>query len=270
MYVPKFCRIAVVIDDLKAFQADGREVLGLNFVSPALDEQFTGFSVLFGQHGLMGIQPYVDLPFTNQGKLIEVAVDVADADATRDLLAAGGYQPVVVNRLPEPDADEYLFGRDFHGVPFMVCTRGHNEAQMRLQGAFEELELAPAPKVGSVVLAVHDVDVVAADMTRFFDMAFTACDPRGLGTRARNGRHRLTLVEGASALSSHFAPPLAAVNLVCDDVEAMRARLETTGRPMLHAAPLNSGGHAYYFGSNFHGVPLCIYPEAADQEMIGQ
>jgi hypothetical protein len=269
MYVPKFCRVAMVIDDLDAFVVDGRNLLGMDFVSPALDEQFTAFSVQFGQHGLMGIQPHVELPFTSEGRLIEVAVDVADADKTRDLLAEAGYEPVVANRLPEPDADEYLFGRDFHGIPFMVCTRGHNEAQMRLQGPFLELEEAPYPKVASVVLSVDSIDAVAADLTRIFGMAFVEGSARGLGTRALTGRHRVTLVEGPSALSGHFAPPLAAVNIATDAVEETRARFEAAGLPVLHATELKTGGHAYYFGNGFHDIPLCVHPSGADAEMIG-
>lgn len=268
MYVPKLCRVALAIDDLAAFEADARALLKLDLVSPLLDEQFTEFSVLFGEHGIMGIRPHVEVPFVSQGKLIEVAIDVEDAPATRALLAASGYEPAVVNHLPEPNADEYLYGKEFAGVPFMVCTRGDNEAQMRVQGPFRELEEAPFPKLASVVLTVEDIERTAADLAHHFGMESTECAPRGLGTRAVTGHHRITLVEGPSELSEHFASPLAALVIAADAVEAMRARLEGADMPVIHSCSLRTGGTAYYFGSAFHGIPLLIHPATADGEMI--
>lgn len=269
MYVPKFCRAAVSIDDLEKFEADGKSILGFDFFRPDADKQFTQISVAFGEHGLLSIQAHSEMPFIT-GRLIEVAVDVADATATHDRFVELGYQPIAVNRLPTPDEDEYLFGRDFHGIPFMVCTRGDNEAEVRVQvPSFRELEEAPYPKVTSVSLSVDDIDAVAADLARIFDMRFAQTDPLGLGTRALSGKHRVTLIQGPSDLSSQFEPPLAAINIGYDDVEQARARLEAAGYPVLDKAPLQSGGHAYHFGRAFHGLPIRIHPAAADAELIG-
>lgn len=271
MYVPKLCRVAVVADDLAKFVADAAALLGLDFFSPEVDEHFTAFSVRFGEHGLLPIQPHVETPFTAGGRLIEVAVDVADATATHDRFVAAGYKPVVVNRLPTPDKDEFLFGRDFNGIPFMICTRGDNEAEMRAQiPSFRELDDAPYPKVTSVVLSVSDIDAVASELERMLDMKFVDGDTRGLGNRALTGRHRITLVEGYSDLSTHFEEPLAAINIGYDDVEEPRARLEAAGYAVASKTSLKSGGYAYHFGKAFHGVPLCIHPSTADAEMIGQ
>jgi hypothetical protein len=267
-YVPKFCRIAVVVDDLDAFTRDAAALLGLHFVSPKLDEQFTAFSVAFGEHGLMGIQPHEELPFASQGRLIEVAMDVTSADATTDRLVAGGYQPVVTNFLPAPAANEYLFGRDFHNIPLMVCTAGDNEMQMREQGPFAELELAPLPKVGAVTLMVENMADTARDLERFFDMTFVPCDPMGLGTAGLSGAHRVRLVEGHSPFRAEFHPPLASIDLIYEDVERQRAMLEKSGFSLSERA-LRSGGHAYYLGSSFHNVPITLYPASADQELRG-
>jgi hypothetical protein len=268
--MPKMCRVAVVIDKLVPFTQEAGQLLGLKFVKPSLDEQFTAFAVEFGEHGLMGIEVFQDLPFTRDGRLIEVAVDVENAEHTKDLLKAGGYEPVVTNYLPEPAANEYLFGRNFHGIPIMVCTAGDNEKQMRLQGPFRELDEAPAPKIGCVSVAVDNIETAAADFTQYFGMKFVATDPGGLGARAVVGEHRIKLIEGTPrATREHFEMPLAAVEIMFDDVEQARHRLEKAGYPVVHQRALRSGGSAYYFGSAFHHLPLSIYPTAADAEIIG-
>jgi hypothetical protein len=271
MTVPKMCRVVVVIDKLETFTRDAGELLSLKFVRPDLDEQFTGFRVEFGEHGLMGMELYEDVAFARAGRLIEVAVDVENAERTKELLQAGGYQPVVTNYLPAPAANEYLFGRDFLGIPLMVCTAGDNEKQMRLQGPFLGLDEAPAPKIGCATVVVNDIERAAADLERYFGMRFVATDPGGLGRRAVVGEHRIKLVEGAtSAMAKHFELPLAAVEIMHDDVEGARKRLENAGHRVVHVRALKSGGNAYYFGSSFHGLPLFIYPAAADHEIIGR
>src|SRR3546814_8659773 len=88
-------------------------------------------------------------------------------------------------RSPAPNAHEYLFGRDFHGLPLMVCTAGDNEIQMRVDGPFRALDDAVAPKIGCVTLVVDDLGKAAADLGRFFDMSFVETDPAGLGERDR-------------------------------------------------------------------------------------
>jgi hypothetical protein len=265
------CRVLFVVDKLEPFTQDAARLLGLPFMKPKLDEQFTAFSVEFGEHGLMGMEIYEDVGFASQGRLIEVAVDVESAQRTKDLLVAGGYQPVVTNYLPGPASNEYLFGRDFHGIPVMVCTAGDNETELRQQGPFRELDAAPTPKVGCVTVAVENIDSAAADFKRFFGMKFVATDPGGLGARAMVGEHRIKLVEGAPAdIAQHFQSPLAAVDIMYDDVEETRNKLEKAGYPVLRERSLRSGRKSYYFGSAFHGLPLSIYPTAADDEFIGR
>jgi hypothetical protein len=265
------CRVAVVIDRLEPFKKEAVELLDLTFVRPVIDAQFTAFSVEFGEHGLMGIEFHEEVAFGSGGRLIEVAVDVANADRTKDILTAAGYQPVVVNPLPAVNANEYLFGRDFHGIPLMVCTAGDNEKQMRVQGPFRELDAAPLPKVGCVTVRVKSVDKVAADLERYFGMKFIASDPAGLGTKALTGEHRIKLVEGAAGgMEAHFQGELAAIEIMSNDVASTRKRMEKAGYPVVHRRVLRSGAEAYYFGSAFHSVPLSIYPASADGEILGR
>src|ERR1700749_3793131 len=170
---------------MPTFTAEAGRLLGFDFVRPKLDEAFDGFTVMFGEHGLEPISIEAEgITFAQDGSLIEVAIDVADAKATKAKLLDGGYTLVVDNFLPAPAASEFLFGRDFHGLPLMVCTAGDNETQMREQGPFAALDDAPLPKIGCVTLKVDNVDAAAADLTRYFGMTFVETDPAGLGTKA--------------------------------------------------------------------------------------
>ena len=270
MTIPKFCRIAVIADDMASFTRELGDLLGIQFVSPSLDKEFSSITVTFGEHGLEPIQLHEPVPFASFGRLIEVAIDVADAEETRRKFEARGHQPIVNNFLPAPAAYEYLFGRDFHGLPLMVCTAGDNEAQMRLDGPFRELDAAPNPKVGCVSLIVDALDRVAADLAELFGMAFVATDPAGLGERALVGPHRIKLVEKPNPdWLVDYELPLAAIEFAVDNVEATRARIEAAGYPVRHVRPLASGANAYYFGATVQRVPLTIYPASADAEIIG-
>ncbi len=271
MTVPKFCRIAIIVEDMPSFIAEAGRLIGTSFVRPLLDEQFDGFTVMFGEHGLEPISIEAEgISFAQDGSLIEVAIDVADAGDTRAKFAAGGYMPVVENFLPAPGQYEYLFGRDFHGLPIMICTAGDNETQMREQGPFSALEDAPLPKIGCVTLAVDDIDAVAADLAKYVGMSFVETDPAGLGARALVGPHRVKLVEGGSSLLGGTELPLAAIEFMHDDVEAARQRFVDAGYPVRHERKLASGGSAYYFGATVQGMPVVLYPAAADAEILGQ
>lgn len=273
MNVPKFCRVAIVVEDMSSFVAQAGRLLGIDFVRPDLDAAFESITVMFGEHGLEPIEILDDsVTFAKDGSLIEIAIDVADAAATKAKLAEGGYTPIVDNFLPAPAASEYLFGRDFHGLPLMVCTAGDNETQMREQGPFAALDDAPLPKIGCVTLAVRNVAKVAADMGRYFGMIFFATDPAGLGSKALVGAHRVKLVEGGGGSSAldGVEPPLAAIEFMYHDVETARARIVDAGYPVLHERALGQGAKAYYFGPTVQGMPIGIYPASADAEILGQ
>lgn len=270
MTTPKFCRIAIIADDMKSFTREVGDILDIHFISPSLDAEFPAITVTFGEHGLEPIQLHEHVPFASHGRLIEVAIDVDDAEVTRKKFRAAGYEPIVNNFLPAPAASEYLFGRDFHGLPLMVCTAGDNETQMRADGPFRELDAAPNPKIGCVSLIVDSIDKVTADLKKFFGMTFVATDPAGLGEKAVVGVHRVKLIEKPNAqLLGEFELPLAAIEFIVDDVEKARQKIEDAGYPVRHTRKLNSGGNAYYFGATVQRMPLAIYPAHADSEIIG-
>jgi len=269
--IPKFCRIAVVVDDMRSFTAEAERLLGTKFVVPTLIEQLypdAGFKVMFGEHGLEPIEAAPGGPsFAENGRLIEVAIDVDDAEKVRAKLEGAGYKVVADSYLPVPDAHEYLFGRDFHGLPFLVCTAGDNEAQMRSQGPFDFLEDAAPPKIARVTLVVEDATAAAADLERFMGMSFVETDPQGFGRRALGGTHRVRLIEGPSALLDGVERPLASIDFVVADVEAVRARFEQAGYAVRKTIDLQDGGSGYYFGETLQGMPVAIYPVSADAEL---
>lgn len=271
--VPKFCRMAWRVDDIASFTQAMHRLLGLTFFAPGIIAELypdAGFKVMFGEHGVEPIQPGPEgLPFAEGDPLIEIAVDVADAESVLARMVAAGHEPIATSFLPVPQVNEYLFGPDFHGIKFLACTEGVNEAQVRSELPFAALDDALPPKIGCVSVVCADIDALAADLGRYFDMEFRETDPAGLGARALCGAHRVRLIEGPSALLAGLPGALASVDIMHDDVEGARERLEAAGFPVRHRRALQSGGAAYYFGATIAGFPLTLYPPAADAEMLG-
>lgn len=271
--VPKFCRMAWRVDDMDDFTSRMGALFDWSFFTPGLIAEVypdATFKVCFGEHGVEPIQPGAEgLGFAEGDPLIEIAVDVADADSVLARLKAAGHEPIAVSYLPVPAVNEYLFGRDFHGIQFLACTEGVNEMQVRSELPFRALDDAPPPKVGCVTLVSPDIDALAADLTRCYDMAFHPFDPAGLGRRGLSGSHRVRLIEGPSAVLDGIESALVSVDIMHHDVEVARARLEAAGFPVRHRHPLASGGYAYHFGPTVQGFPLSLYPVAADAEMLG-
>lgn len=249
------------------------DLLGLAFFTPGIVAELypdAGFKVMFGEHGVEPIQPGPEgLSFAEGDRLIEIAIDVAAAETVLSRMAAAGHLPIATSYLPVPAVNEYLFGRDFHGIQFLACSEGVNEAQVRSELPFHALDDAPPPKIGCVTLVGKDIDALARGLKQNFDMDFVAVDPAGLGKRALSGTHRVRLIEGPSAVLDGLGGALASVDFIHGDVEAARARLEAAGFAVRHRRPLASGGYAYHFGETVQGFPISIYPQHADAEMLG-
>src|SRR3546814_10037872 len=108
----------------------------------------------------------------------------------------------------------------------MVAFEGDQEATL---APFETLEDASTPKLGCCALLVDDLDAAVADFGRIYDMAFVPADPQGLGSRAMVGKHRVKLIQrGASDFTAEFRGPLAAFEVMYDDVEAQRSEEHTS------------------------------------------
>jgi hypothetical protein len=265
----RFCRIAWIVDDMDATVAALKQLFGLSMRFGTLAREI----IIAGieEHGLEPIQLIAkDVPFMADlpAPLVEIALAVDDAEATKALLASSGIRPSVTSPLPGPETQEYLYGGDkIHGLPIMVCTDGDNEAMM---APFKSLEEAPPPKVGVVTMSVGSIDKVATDLGRFFGMTFVETDPAGLGVRAVVGPHRVKLVEGAdAALAAHHMRSLIATEMMFDDVEATRVTLESAGYRVLRTRSFRSGRLGYYFGATIARLPLAIYATADDSEARG-
>jgi catechol 2,3-dioxygenase-like lactoylglutathione lyase family enzyme len=261
----RMCRVAYLVDDIEKSVARWGEVLGLSFRT--VDVGDYPLKVRLDEHGFEAIETNGFSFAPIEGAFIEVALAANDAEKCRAGMAALGHEPIAVNHIDQTNHDEYLFGPDFHGLPVMVAFEGDQEATL---APFETLEDAPTPKIGCCTLMVDDLDAAVADFARVYDMSFVPTDPAGFGARAMVGRHRVKLVErGETAFAGEFCGPLAAFEIMYDDVEAQRAKLESFGFRVLHARPLKSGGKAYYFGSQFEDLPIAIYATADDAEMRG-
>jgi hypothetical protein len=266
----RFCRVAWIVDDMDSTVALFRDLLGLGmrFGNIATDVIKAGID----EHGLEPIQLYVPaqtLPFMNglPYPLVEIALAVDDCEASKRRLSAGGIEPSFTSPLPGPDTQEHLYANGFHGLPVMVCTDGDNESMM---APFKDLEAASPPKVGVVTMVVDSIDAVAGLFARYFDMDFVDTDPAGLGARAVVGAHRVKLVENPpAAVAGEAMQSLIATEMMFDDVEPVRARLEGAGYRVLHTRTFRSGGKGYYFGKTIAGLPLSIYPTADDAEARG-
>jgi hypothetical protein len=264
----RFCRVAWIVEDMDSVVADLKRVLGLSmrFGTIATDVIKAGIE----EHGLEPIQLFVpNVPFMESlpAPLVEIALAVDDAEAFKTRMAQDGLHPTVTSFLPGPDTNEYLYARGFQGLPVMVCTDGDNESMM---SPFLDLEAAAPPKVGVVSMGVASIDEAVASFGRYFDMQFVETDPGGLGARAVVGKHRVKLVEKPNGRwQGHFMRGLLAAEMMFDDHEVIRRRLESAGYPVVGERTFNSGRKGYYFGATFAGLPLSIYSPGDDDEARG-
>lgn len=265
----RFCRVAWIVNDLDTLVIDLRKYLGLGMRFSEMAKDI--IKVGIDEHGLEPIELIVDsveFMADQPAPLVEIALAVHDAPATRARLSAAGIEPSFTSPLPGPDTEEYLYGGNkFYGLPLMVCTDGDNESMMM---PFRDLEEAPAPKVGCVTMLVDSIDKIAADFNRFFDMTFVETDAGGYGARAVVGAHRVKLVERPDpALVGEFMRSMIATEMMFDDVEATRRSLESAGFSVLRERTYKSGRKGYYFGATFERLPLYIYATADDNENRG-
>lgn len=266
----RFCRVAWIVEDMDATTRQLHDLLGLGmrFGSIATDVIKAGIE----EHGLEPIQLFVppgDLPFMEglPYPLVEIALAVDDCEESYRRLAADGILPSFTSPLPGPDTQEHLYARGFGGIPVMVCTDGDNEAMM---APFKDLEQASPPKLGVVTVAVESIDAIAPFFSRYFDMDWTETDPAGFGSRAVVGEHRVKLVENPdAALSSHVTAPLLAAEMMFDEPEKVRQRIEKAGIRVLSERTFSSGRKAWFFGKAIAGLPLTVYDSRDDGEARG-
>lgn len=266
----RFCRVAWIVDDMDSTVAQFRDLfgMGMRFGPIAPDIIKAGID----EHGFEPIQlfvPAAELPFM-QGlpyPLVEVALAVDDCEETYRMLAADGVLPSFTSPLPGPDTQEHLYANGFGGIPVMSCTDGDNESMME---PFLDLEHAPVPKCGLVVVTADDIDAMAERFTRYFGMEWKSTDAGGLGARALVGPHRIKLVETPSGVARDNAMQcVLSSETMVEDPDAVRATLEAAGHPVLAERTFASGRKGWYFGKVLSGMPVGIYDARDDAEARG-
>lgn len=125
-------------------------------------------------------------------------------------------------------------------------------------------------RLDRVALVVDDVDVVARDLKAMFDMDITVVDASNLGIRAGLGNDGIELVDkigDTSPLERLWRPPLAALVVRVDDIDAATAEMEAAGFVVDHKVDGHGGLREVSFGNSFHGIPLTLY-QAADDDLV--
>jgi len=129
--------------------------------------------------------------------------------------------------------------------------------------------VATAP-LDRVALVVSDVAEVAKDLKALFDMEITVVEAENLGIRAGLGNDGIELVDkigATSPLEKLWRPPLAALVVRCDDVDATAAKMEAAGFVIDHQVTTKAGLREVSFGNSFHGIPLTLYQSSGDDIM---
>lgn len=179
----RLCRVAYLVDDINASAERFGEVLGFQFRTVDVGE--APLKVQIGEHGFEALQSTGFSFAPIEGRFIEVALAVNDAETCKTAMLAMGIDVLFSNNIPETGNDEYLFKPQFHGLPLMVAFEGDQEATL---APFQTLEDAPTPKLGCCAVLVDDLDAAIADFERFFDMAFVPVDAQALGNARRSAR----------------------------------------------------------------------------------
>jgi hypothetical protein len=125
-------------------------------------------------------------------------------------------------------------------------------------------------RLDRVALVVSDLDAVAADLKRIFDIELTTLDVDNLGLKAGLGNDGIELVEKTaptSPLEKFWRPPLAALAIRCDDLNESVARMEAAGYVVDHRITTPGGVREVSFGDAFHGLPITLY-EARGADLV--
>jgi hypothetical protein len=125
-------------------------------------------------------------------------------------------------------------------------------------------------RLDRVALVVDDVAKVAADLKTIFDMEMTVVEAENLGIRAGLGNDGIELVDkigDTSPLEHLWRPPLAALVVRCDDIDATTAKMEAAGFVVDHKVTTKAGLKEVSFGNSFHGIPLSLYESAQEDIM---
>lgn len=122
-------------------------------------------------------------------------------------------------------------------------------------------------ELGRVALVVDDMESVAKSLKDIFEIDLRIVNAEALGIRAGVGNKGVELVEKAveePRLAKHWRGPVAAVCIRVDDAEEINRRMQAAGFEYVQSVTTAGGLREFYYGANFHGLPLVIYESSGD------
>jgi hypothetical protein len=276
-------RIAVETDDLEGVAHDLRAVFGMEIDLHEGSSEALGIRAGVGQDGIELVQRVVAEPAPAKywrpplAALIAAVDDLEQADERMRGIGVELVQTVVTGS----GFRELFYGANFHGIPLVLYQKdeeGLLHAPARAETVVDwEPKGVPAPMAGAepgephgsnasgqlsrIALVVDDLDAVARDLDRVFDLGLTLIDVPAMGIRAAIGEHGLELVQPsveAPEVAAYWRGPVAAVCVATDDVDAAAERMREAGIGLVKSTTTQGGLRELYYGANFHGIPLTI------------
>ncbi len=122
-------------------------------------------------------------------------------------------------------------------------------------------------ELGRVALVVEDMETVTKSLKDIFEIDLRIINAEQLGIRAAIGNKGVELVEKAveePRLAKHWRGPVAAICIRVDDAEEINRRMEAAGFAYVQTVTTANGLKEYYYGANFHGLPLVTYESNGD------
>jgi hypothetical protein len=125
----------------------------------------------------------------------------------------------------------------------------------------------PFAELDRVAVVVDELDVVAASLEAVLGVALSTRDVPELGLRAAIGNSGVELVQQTAEVSraaQYWHGPLAAVCIRVEDVEEAARRMEAAGFEVVQTAVTAGGMREYFYGNNFHGIPIVLHESSGD------
>jgi hypothetical protein len=122
-------------------------------------------------------------------------------------------------------------------------------------------------KLDRVALVVDDLDAVAESLKTIFDIDLDIRNAEALGLKAGVGNSGIELVEPVvdePRVAKYWRPPLAALCVHVEDVEEANRRMQEAGFAVVQTAKTHGGLKEYFYGDNFHGLPLVLLQTSGD------
>jgi predicted enzyme related to lactoylglutathione lyase len=122
-------------------------------------------------------------------------------------------------------------------------------------------------KLDRVALVVEDLEAVAKSLRSVFDIDLKIVEAQALGLKAGVGNSGIELVQKIAEeprVAKYWRPPLAALCIHVEDIEEARQRMEAAGFQVVQTATTHGGLKEYFYGDNFHGLPLVLLQSSGD------